>query len=49
MPIRPQHRALYPDDWPRLSASICFGQANGRCEDCRRPHGTTVLCVGDGL
>ena len=48
MPIRPEHRALYPDDWPQLSASIRFGRAKGRCEGCGRPHGKVILCVGHG-
>ncbi len=43
-----EQRALYPVDWPQLSASIRFGRANGRCEGCGRPHGKLVLCVGDG-
>ncbi len=48
MPIRPQHRALYPVDWPELSASIRFHRAAGRCERCGRPHGRQVLHAGDG-
>ncbi len=48
MPIRAEHRALYPDDWPQLSASIRFDRAKGRCEGCGRPHGKLVLCIGDG-
>ena len=39
MPIRPHHRALYPDDWPELSASIRFHRAAGRRQ---------VLHAGDG-
>ena len=48
MPIRPQHRALYPFDWPQLSASIRFRRAKGRCEGCGRPHGREVQHLGDG-
>src|SRR3954467_3319494 len=48
MPIRPQHRWLYPLDWPQLSALIRFGRAQGRCERCRRPHGRSVYHLGDG-
>ena len=48
MPIRPQHRWLYPLDWPQLSALIRFGRAQGRCERCRRPHGRLVYHLGDG-
>lgn len=48
MPIRPQHRWLYPIDWPQLSASIRFGRAKGRCEHCGQPHGKVVFHLGDG-
>ena len=48
MPIRPQHRWLYPIDWPQISASIRFGRAQGRCERCGRPHGRIVIHLGDG-
>ncbi len=48
MPIRPQHRWLYPIDWPQLSAMIRFTRAKGRCEQCGRPHGQLVHHLGDG-
>ncbi len=48
MPIRRQHRWLYPIDWPQISASIRFGRAKGRCEQCGRPHGRLVFHLGDG-
>ncbi len=48
MPIRPEHRFFYPIDWPQLSAVIRFGRAQGRCEGCGRPHGRTVVHLGDG-
>ena len=48
MPIRPEHRHFYPIDWPQLSAVIRFDRAAGRCEGCGRPHGKTVLHLGDG-
>jgi hypothetical protein len=48
MPIRPQHKWLYPIDWPQLSASIRFKRANGRCEKCGRPHGHEIQHLGDG-
>ena len=48
MPIRRQHRWLYPIDWRELSASIRFRRAKGRCEHCGRPHGRTVQHLGDG-
>ncbi len=48
MPIRPEHRWLYPIDWPELSATIRFRRARGRCEHCARPHGRWVRHLGDG-
>ncbi len=48
MPIRREHRFLYPIDWPQLSALIRFGRAKGRCEHCGRPHGAVVCHLGDG-
>lgn len=48
MPIRPEHRWLYPIDWRELSIAIRFGRAGGRCEQCRRPHGKCVQHLGDG-
>jgi ribosomal protein S14 len=48
MPIRPEHRWLYPIDWRELSAMVRFRRARGRCEHCGRPHGQDVQHVGDG-
>ena len=48
MPIRPEHRWLYPIDWHELSQAIRFGRAKGRCETCGRPHGLEVRHLGDG-
>ena len=43
MPIRPENKDRYPDDWPQISRRIRFERAAGRCEctgQCRRrrPH-----------
>jgi len=48
MPIKPEHRQLYPFDWTQLSASIRFRRAKGCCEHCGRPHGQFVAHLGDG-
>lgn len=48
MPIRPEHRWLYPIDWRELSALVRFTRAGGRCERCGRPHGARVRHLGDG-
>ena len=48
MPIRRQLRWLYPIDWPQISAAVRFTRAGGRCEHCGRPHGRTIVHLGDG-
>ena len=48
MPIRAEHRWLYPIDWPQLSAAIRFGRAKGKCEHCHRPHLAQIWHLGDG-
>lgn len=48
MPIRPEHRWLYPIDWRELSRLVRFERAGGRCDHCSRPHRETVLHLGDG-
>jgi hypothetical protein len=32
MPIRPENRGRYPDDWKQISDRIRFDRAQGRCE-----------------
>jgi hypothetical protein len=47
MPMRPQHRWLYPIDWPQLTDMVRFERAKGRCECCARPR--QLIChLGDG-
>ncbi len=48
MPIRREDRFFYPIDWPQLSDAIRFGRAQGRCEECARPHLHRVVHLGDG-
>src|SRR5690554_2735160 len=48
MPIRPQHRWLYPIDWPQLTNLVRFERAQGCCEQCGRRHGETVAHLGNG-
>jgi hypothetical protein len=41
MPIRPDQRSLYPDNWPDISHHVRFIRARGQCEcdgTCGRPH-----------
>ncbi|MFC7344884.1 hypothetical protein [Saccharopolyspora griseoalba] len=40
MPIKPENRDRYPDNWPEISHHIRFDRAAGRCEcrgECGRP------------
>lgn len=40
MPIRPENRGRYPDDWKAISWRIRFERAQSRCEcngECGRP------------
>lgn len=52
MPIRPEHRWLYPIDWPLISRHIRFERDGrfgpGRCDVCARPHEQLVFQVADG-
>jgi hypothetical protein len=32
VPIRPENRARYPENWKAISIEIRFGRAGGRCE-----------------
>lgn len=48
MPIRPELRELYPENWPELSEDVRFKRAGGRCQRCARPHLTHVRCLPDG-
>ena len=34
MPIHPDQKALYPPDWPEISARVRFERAGNRCEWC---------------
>lgn len=41
MPIRPENRARYPENWPQITAWIKDVRAGGRCEcdgRCGRPY-----------
>lgn len=48
MPINRRYRWFYPIDWPQISRRVRFERAKGRCEQCGRPHGQVVRCLGDG-
>ena len=39
MPIRPEMRSRYPEDWRARSRFVRFFRARGRCEWCGAEHG----------
>jgi hypothetical protein len=38
MPIRPERKHLYPDNWDEISEYIRFERAGGKCEWCGIEH-----------
>ena len=49
MPIRPENRARYPDNWPAIRAAI-LARAGGACEGSPRyPDCVTDPCPGGGM
>lgn len=57
MPIRPEMKARYPQDWKLRSRFVRFVRARGRCEKCGVSHGSIrdkehpeiVFTEADGL
>jgi len=41
MPIRPENRRRYPEDWPQIRARI-LERASNCCEACSVPNGTFI-------
>jgi hypothetical protein len=48
MPIKPELRGFYPENWREISRRIRFERAAGICQGCGRPHGATIRCLPDG-
>ncbi|KEP68803.1 hypothetical protein DL1_08715 [Thioclava dalianensis] len=46
MPIRPENRSRYPDDWNAISARV-REEAGQRCEWCSVENGATILRGSD--
>lgn len=46
MPIRPEDRAKYPQDWPAISRRI-RERAGQCCEQCKAPNGKIICRMGD--
>lgn len=49
MPIRPENRDKYPDDWADISLRIRNERANGRCEcegECGIDHKAEIISLG---
>lgn len=43
MPIRPEKKRLYPDNWVEISRRIRFERAGSKCEWCGAPHLTYIV------
>ena len=48
MPIHPEMKDLYPDDWADISHRVRFERAHGRCEWCGAEHGRPHPVTGSG-
>lgn len=46
MPIKPEHRALYPKNWKAIRAAV-LDRAGHKCEHCGRENGELVLVIAD--
>ena len=42
MPIKPQNKNLYPNDWKWISAQIRYGRAKNQCEKCGIKNGNKI-------
>lgn len=38
MPIKPENKCRYPDNWKEISENIRFNRANNKCEVCGLPN-----------
>jgi hypothetical protein len=53
MPIKPENKHLYPDNWKQISEDIRFNRAQNKCECCGLPNHcyvhsqTRSLCLKD--
>ncbi len=48
MPIRPENKARYPDNWKEISRRTRFGRAQGTCERCGVAHNAFGYRESDG-
>jgi hypothetical protein len=47
MPIRPENKALYPDDWKNISIRVRHA-AGQKCQWCGKPNGETIAVGPSG-
>lgn len=47
MPIRPENKSRYPDDWKQISEAV-RERAGHRCEWCGKPNRRIVVCSAGG-
>jgi len=48
VPIKPENKARYPDDWKEISLRI-REEAGQKCEWCQKPNGQQIRCLSPGL
>lgn len=48
MPIKPENKALYPDNWAEISHSIRVDRAKNRCENCGIKNHAVIRRDNDG-
>lgn len=48
MPIRPENKELYPENWDEISLRI-REEAGQKCEWCKKPNSQIVCCAAGGF
>lgn len=48
MPIKPENKHLYPDNWKEISYRIRFERARGCCESCGMKHWAVIKRFANG-
>ena len=48
MPIRPENKSKYPDNWDEISLRV-REEAGQKCEWCQKPNGQIIRCKSLGM